>query len=173
MYFLTLVTHERRPILCSDLSRRILRQAIETVRANHPFEIRAIVLLPNHLHTLWRLPGEDGEFSMRVGLVKKGFTDAYLLAGGREGASTSSRDRHRVRGVWEKRFYEHTIRNYRGYKRHLDYIHFNPAKHGLVRLPREWPWSTFHAFLKKGEYHPDWCGDVPLQGGVDIEPDQW
>ena len=173
MFFLTVVTHQRRRILCTDGSRAILREAIETVRRDRPFELRAMVLLPDHFHALWVLPEGDADFSVRMGLIKKLFTRTFLAAGGTEGASTPSRLRHRNRGVWAKRFYEHTIRNYRDYKRHLDYIHFNPVKHGHVQRACDWPWSTFHSFVRKGEYPADWCKQIPMPCGVNIEPDKW
>ena len=173
MVFLTIVTHHRRAILTSQPARSLLREAIRKVEHAHPFEMRAIVLLPDHLHMLWLLPDGDADYSTRVRVMKKRFTDAYLAAGGSEGASTASRRKHRLRGVWEKRFIEHTIRNYRDYKLHLDYIHANPVKHGLVSMPKDWPYSSFNRFVAAGEYDADWCGHIELPGGVDIEPETW
>ena len=144
-----------------------------TVRRRRPFEQQAIVLLPDHLHVLWRLPEGDTDYSTRIAQLKKRFTRAYLAAGGREGRPTPSRRKHRVRGVWEKRFMEHTIRDYRDYKRHLDYIHANPVKHGPVSMPKDWPYSTFLQYVEAGEYDLNWCGDVGLPGGPGIEPDEW
>ena len=145
-YSFTVVTHQRRPIFGVPLWRRLLREAIERVQGEHPFDLRAIVLLPDHLHMLWRLPEGDSDYSTRLAVVKKRFTDTYLAAGGTEGTSTPSREKHRLRGVWEKRFYEHSIRDYKDYKRHLDYIHSNPVKHGLVSMPKDWPYSSFHRY---------------------------
>ena len=98
---------------------------------------------------------------------------AYLASGGTEADGTPSRSRHRLRGVWQKQFWEHTIRDYRDTRRHLDYIHANPVKHGLVDRQRDWQYSTFARFVRLGEYAEDWCGHVKLPGGVDIEPDAW
>jgi putative transposase len=173
VFFFTVVTHQRQPIFSAPLALRLLRNAIAGVRHKRPFELRAIVLLPDHLHMLWRLPEGDAEYSTRMGLIKKRFTSTYLAAGGREGASTASRRKHRIRGVWQKRFIEHTIRDYADYKRHLDYIHANPVKHGLVSMPREWPHSSFHRHVRAGEYDLDWCGHVELPGGLNLEPEDW
>jgi putative transposase len=173
VYFFTLVTHERRPILTADLSRAILRKAFIDARKRLAFVLDAIVLLPEHLHMLMRLPDKDDRFSVRVSKIKRNFTEAYLEMGGTEGRCTPGRRRQRYRGVWEKRFYEHWIRDHRDFKLHLDYIHVNPVKHGLVQWPRDWPWSTFHRYVKLGEYDLDWCGHVEFPGGVDIEPDTW
>jgi len=172
-YFFTVVTHERNGILTSPLARKLLRQAFTNVRCMRPFQQLAIVLLPDHLHLLWRLPDGDSDYSIRLGGIKQAFTRSWLAAGGQEGSVGYARRRQEYRGVWQKRFYEHAICDYRDFKRHLDYVHVNPVKHGLVDWPREWPWSSFHRYVKLGEYDPDWCGHVELPGGVDIEPDVW
>ncbi len=173
IFFFTLVTHRRNPLFGRPFARRLLRQAILTVQQDRPFEIRAMVLLPDHMHMLWQLPEGDYDFSTRLSLIKRRFTQTYLAAGGIEADSSPSRTRHRLRGVWQKQFWEHTIRSYRDYKLHLDYIHANPVKHGLVAWPKDWPHSTFHKFLRAGEYDSDWCGHVNIPGGADVEPDTW
>ena len=173
VFFFTLVAHERRPILTLDLARPILRQAFVDANARLLFAVDAVVLLPDHLHLLMRLPPGEDDYPARLAKIKRNFTEGYLAAGGREGRSTPSRERQRYRGVWEKRYYEHCIRNYRDFRMHLDYIHVNPVKHGLVQWPRDWPWSTFHSYVSKGEYDADWCGHIELPGGADVEPDTW
>ncbi len=172
-YFFTLVTHGRIQILTVPSARRVLREAMLTVRDARPFEQLAAVLLADHLHVLWRLPEGDSDYSTRLGSIKQALTRSYLAAGGQEGSVTSVRRKQEYRGVWQKRFYEHTIRDYGDFKRHLDYIHVNPVKHGLVTTPRDYPWSSFHRYVQKGEYEPDWCGHVDVPGGVDIEPEGW
>ncbi len=172
-YFFTLVMHERRPIFRSSLGRRILREAIANTQHIRPFEQISIVLLPDHLHVLWHLPEDDKDYSTRLGGIKQCFTRAWLAGGGTEGTTTPARRRQGYRGVWQKRFYEHTIRCYRDFKLHLDYIHSNPVKHGLVESPGDWPWSSFQRYVQKGEYSPDWCGHIVLPGGMDIEPETW
>ena len=171
--FFTLVTHRRMRIFHLPWARRLLRESIARMREKHPVKVDAIVLLPDHLHTLWRLPKGETDYSTRIAVMKKRFTDSYLAHGGREGPTTPSRRRHRVRGVWEKRFYEHTIRDSADYARHFDYVHWNPVKHGYVDRAADWPWSTFHRYVRSGEYQSDWAGDPVVPGGVNVEPDDW
>lgn len=115
----------------------------------------------------------DSDYSTRIGQIKKRFTHEYLATGTGEGEATFSRKFHRIRGVWEKRFYEHTIRGCGDFKRHLDYIHFNPVKHGRAARACDWPWSTFMDYVTNGEYSLNWAGHVEIPGGVDVEPDVW
>jgi len=142
------------------------------VRSLRPFEQMGVVLMPDHLHLLWRLPDGDSDFSSRIGAIKQCFTRLWLAGGGEEGSATPGRARQQYRGVWQKRFYEHWIRDYRDFKLHLDYIHINPVKHGLAARPGDWPWSSFQRYVRRGEYDADWCGRVELPG-CDIEPDGW
>jgi len=129
--------------------------------------MEAIVLLPDHLHMLWRMPEGDADYSTRIAATKKRFTRSYLAAGGAEAPVRPGQRRHRLRGVWQPRFWEHTIRDARDYHRHLDYIHLNPVKHGLVASPREWPHSSFHRYVEMGWYEPDWCGRTDLPGNIE------
>ncbi|MHC4542586.1 MAG: REP-associated tyrosine transposase [Planctomycetota bacterium] len=131
-YFFTVVTYKRRRFLVEDVSRDCLRSALRSVRRNWPFDVVAFCLLPDHLHCLWRLPEGDNGFSKRWMLIKKGFTRRYLHAGGVESEQNPSRDKKRERGIWQRRFWEHHIRDEEDLQRHIDYIHYNPVKHGLV-----------------------------------------
>jgi len=121
-----------------------------------PDRIDALVLLDEHLHTIWTLPEGGTRYSARWGWIKKEFTKAYLAAGGNEQARSGSRLRQRRRGVWQKRFWEHALRDEEDYARHFDYIHYNPVKHGYVECVRDWPYSTFHRWVKQGVYPSDW-----------------
>ena len=171
VYFFTIVTHQRRPILTTAVGRRFLRHAMIEARRRRPFEQLGIVLLPEHIHMIWRLPDGDVDYSIRIGAIKESFTRDYLASGGAEGASTPGRRRQRYRGVWQKRFIEHCIRDWADFKRHLDYIHANPVKHGHVEYPRQWSWSSFHRYRRMGWYENDWCGRVDLPGNLDVEPE--
>lgn len=173
IYFFTLVTHERIPILTGPLARQLLRRAMVRVRQRRPFEQIGAALLPDHMHLLWRLPEGDANYSMRIGAIKQAFTRSWLAAGGHEGTVSPTRQRQEYRGVWQKRFYEHSIRNYSDFRRHLDYIHVNAARHGLTARPADWPWSSFHRFVKLGMYEPDWTGPVDVPGGLDVAPEEW
>ena len=151
-YFFTVVSHKRRPILASEFARKHLRHAFEKVRSKRPFETIALCLLPEHLHCIWKLPEDDAEFSIRWSLIKRDFTTNYLKEGGPEFTQSNSRSKHRHRGVWQKRFWEHQIRDERDLQTHIDYIHYNPIKHGLVKALDDWPWSTYHKYVESGRY---------------------
>ena len=166
MVFLTVVMHRRMRVFRHARWRTLLREALDTVRRDRAFEMTAMVLLPDHLHMLWELRLGDADFSTRVSQMKRRFTRSYLACGGREGAGTASRRRQRIRGVWEKRFWEHTIRGTRDFRLHLDYIHLNPVRHGLVPHPGDWEWSSFARYVRMGWYEPDWVGPVDLPGNV-------
>ena len=163
-FFFTVVTHERKRILTDATSRSYLRHAFRDVRARHPFEIVAMVLLPDHLHSVWKLPPGDSDFSTRWSQIKQIFTHRYLCAGGQEAIVSSSRSGRRERSIWQRRFWEHTCRDEDDLKRCIDYLHWNPVKHGLARSVRDYPWSTFHRFVREGEYDPDWGRDVAFPG---------
>jgi len=165
MYFFTVVTGRRNTKLAKDLSRSCLREAISAVSATHPFTLFASVLLPDHLHMMWRLPdGRDQDYSTRMRLIKSTFTRMYLRRGGREGSPAESRQRHGERSVWQRRFWEHTCRDDLDIKRCLDYLHWNPVKHGLAPRVIDWAWSSFHRFVRLGEYPTDWGGVNPCPG---------
>jgi len=151
-YFFTLVTFQRAKILVDNLSRDCLRFALSKVKERRPFENFAMCLLPDHLHCIWKLPDGDADFSTRWNSVKSLFTKAYLSSGGREGQRNLSRIRTGEAAVWQRRFWEHQIRDESDLQRHIDYIHYNPAKHGLVERIEDWPWSTYHRFIKNGFY---------------------
>ena len=152
-YFFTVVTYKRRRFLTDDLSRSCLRSAWQNVRQKRPFEVVAFCLLPDHLHCVWRLPGGDNHFSQRWMLIKRGFTRRYLKAGGHESSQSLSREKKRERGIWQRRFWEHQIRDQEDLHKHVDYIHYNPVKHGLVNDVGDWPWSTYHKFVRDGFYN--------------------
>ena len=163
-YFFTLVTHERRPLFADELGRKCLRDAIHAEQAKRPFELFAIVLLPEHLHCVWNLPSGDDSYSLRWAKIKEEFTRSYLKAGGGEGEASASRQKHRERAVWQRRFWEHTVEDEDDLKRCVDYIHWNPVKHGLVNRVRDWEWSSFHRFVELGEYPLDWGRVNPCEG---------
>ena len=168
-YFFTVVTHGRRHILGDDLGRRCLHEAIAAVQRDWPFDLFAVVLLPNHLHAVWTLPRGDDRYSVRWKLIKEGFTRGYLKRGGAELTPNASRQRKGERGIWQRRFWEHTVRDEDDLKRCVDYIHWNPKKHGCVRYVRDWAWSSFHRFVELGEYDSTWGRADPCPGYDDPE----
>jgi putative transposase len=113
------------------------------------------------------MPEGDTDYSMRIAGWKRRFTRSWLASGGREGPLLPGEARQRCRGVWQRRFWEHTIRDAADFHRHVDYIHINPVKHELAQRPADWPWSTFHRYLRQGRYEPDWYGQVDLPGNVE------
>ena len=157
-YFFTVITYKRRPFLVSELARHHLRRAFEKIRTKRYFETIAFCLLPEHLHCIWKLPEDDCDYSTRWSIIKRDFTTNYLKEAGRELQQSKSRLKHRHRGIWHKRFWEHHIRDERDLKNHVNYIHYNPVKHGLVKDIDEWPWSTYHKYVESGYY-----------GNVDLE----
>jgi len=142
-----------------------LRQAFAVVKARHPFRLEAWVVLPDHLHCIWTLPPGDMDFSSRWGLIKAGFSRT-VDQGERVSAS---RARRGERGLWQRRFWEHGLRDEQDFLRHVDYIHRNPVKHGWVRQVRDWPHSSFHVYVERGWYEADWCGDAEAENGIEGE----
>ena len=156
-YFFTVVAYKRRPILVGPLARDCLREAITEVRQKQDFEVVAWCLLPDHLHCIWKLPVGDKDFSGRWAGIKSRFTRKYLAGGGVELEQTASRRNRRERGVWQRRFWEHQIRDEDDLQVHINYIHYNPVKHELVTKVEDWPFSTYHRYVKGGRYQDeDW-----------------
>lgn len=150
-YFFTVNLVERKRRL---LTERIddLRNAFRKVKQVHPFHIDAIVILPDHLHALWTLPEGDDDFSLRWRQIKAAFSRA-IATGER---ISKSRMQKMERGIWQRRFWEHAIRDERDFNNHLDYIHGNPLKHKLVEQIIDWPYSSFHRYVRLGVYPSDW-----------------
>jgi putative transposase len=155
-YFFTVVTYRRRPLFRDVVARRLLGQVVRDVAAERPFQTVAIALLWDHVHCLWSLPSGDQDFSWRWKEIKQRFTSAWLANGGTEAAVTPSQAQRGRRGVWQRRFWEHLIRDEDDFEKHLDYIHFNPVKHGHAARPCDWPWSSFLHYVHQGCYPIDW-----------------
>jgi len=159
IYFFTVVTYKRQKMLVIPKSRQILRAMIHEVRQQLPFTICGWVLLPDHIHCIWALPENDSDYSKRWGMIKAGFSKMAKNLFHRDEWITDSKRKYREATIWQRRFWEHMIRDEDDFRRHIDYLHFNPVKHGLVKRVRDWPYSTFHRFVKKGFYPPGWGGD--------------
>ena len=156
-YFFTVVTENRRPFLCTDLARQILRDAIADCGRDRPFDAVAMVLLPDHLHAIWTLPNGDADYSGRWARIKAQFTREWLQHGGEEQDQDFSRLRHRRRGVWQRKFWEHHIRDERDFEKHFDYVHYNPVKHELAKCSHDYAYSTFGKWMKRSVYEAAWC----------------
>jgi putative transposase len=157
-YFLTMVTFGRRPVLADTRVIGHLRAAVSKVQQRSPFIVDAEVILPDHIHVLWTLPDDDADYSTRVRLMKSYFTRSAGNLDAMCGISPS-REAKGERAVWQRRFWEHTIHDEKDFLDHLDYIHFNPVKHGLVKAARDWPHSTFQDWVERGVYEPWWGSD--------------
>jgi putative transposase len=161
-FFFTLVTFDRRSLLTSELALRSLRGAWRETRKRLPFQTQAICILPDHLHCIWTLPDGDLDFSGRWRSIKSLFSRRYLEAGGCRGPLSASRRAREEAGLWQRRFWEHWIREEADLRRHVDYVHFNPVKHGYVRRAGDWRWSSFQRFVREGWYDPGWGEREPV-----------
>jgi putative transposase len=161
-FFFTVVTHRRRRLFHLEANRTLLGEVIRDCQRDWPFEMNAVALLPDHLHTLWSLPAGDGDFSGRWSVIKKEFTVRFLAGGGRDNRVSRGKTREGRRGIWQRRFWEHTIEDEDDFQTHFDYIHYNPVKHGYAKCPRDWGPSSFHRWVARGVYPVDWaCGQHP------------
>jgi putative transposase len=158
-YFFTVNLADRSSALLVD-AVDVLRDAVRLVQRRHPFHIDAMVVLPDHLHALWTLPEGDAGFPQRWALIKAGFS-RKLPKGERRSAS---RERKGERGIWQRRYWEHQIRDDNDFTRHVDYIHINPVKHGLAARPIDWPHSSIHRYVREGILPSDWAGGSTVEG---------
>ena len=157
-YFFTIVTHNRRPFLCYPDNVALLRQALRYTMQRHPMQIDAFVLLPDHLHSIWTLPDDDHNFSMRWRLIKSYFSRHCQSM--YQGDVSTLRPGKQERAFWQRRFWEHMIRDNQDFINHVEYIHYNPVKHGLVTSPKDWQYSSFHRYVQAGLYDEMWgAGD--------------
>ena len=136
-----------------------LRAAVRAVRTRHPFDIVAWVVLPDHLHCIWTLPAGDADYPGRWRGIKQRFSSSVPQGERR----SPVREGRGERGIWQRRYWEHTIRDERDLQAHVDYIHINPLKHGRVSRVSDWPYSTFHRYVRDGIYPADWAGDTAVQ----------
>ena len=156
-FTVTLTLAERRARVLTD-HVDLLRSVFRRVQGERPFKIVAMVVLPDHLHAIWTLPAGDADYSGRWRAIKAGFT-RDLVAGG----MPLVRNDKGEYDLWQRRFWEHTVRDESDLAAHVEYIHFNPVKHGLVKQVRDWPWSSFHQYVRRGWLAEDW-------GGISIAP---
>lgn len=156
-YFFTVVTFKRIPILAADHAASEFIAAVSTVQAAHPFKLDAHVILPDHLHMLWTLPEHDSDYPTRWRQIKSTFT-RRIDKPGRETASESRRAKQE-QAVWQRRYWEHTIKSDADFVAHVEYIHFNPVKHQLAAAPKGWWHSSFREWVERGVYDLNWGSD--------------
>jgi putative transposase len=160
-YFFTVTLADRSSdLLVRHIDR--LRNAYVSAQRRLPFQTIAICVLPDHLHAVWSLPPDDSSFPLRWNLIKSGFLRGLPGRADRARSKLSKREK----GIWQLRYWEHAIRDDTDLARHVDYIHFNPVKHGYVNRACDWPHSSFHRFVAEGILPADWGGDVGEVVGV-------
>ena len=157
-YFFTVVTYGRQPLFSIQDNIGRLRIAFKREMGKYPFCIDAVVVLPDHLHAIWRLPENDNDYSSRWSRIKR-----YVSVGcvGAQEGQAPSRQKKREKSVWQRRFWEHAICDEDDWQHHMDYIHYNPVKHGYVQTPQEWPYSSFARCVEKGWYPANWGATEP------------
>lgn len=161
VFFFTVVLAERpNNLLFTEIER--FRRTYRTVQQRRPFETIAICVLPDHVHAVWALPEGDADFSIRWNLIKSGFSRGLEPNMSRSASKVAKREK----GVWQRRYWEHAIRNDADLERHVDYIHYNPVKHGHVTRAVDWPHSSFHRYVERGLLALDWGGDIKEIQGV-------
>ena len=156
-YFFTLVTFNRQQILCKEDNLFALINAFRYVKKKHPFALDAFVVLPDHMHCVVTLPDGDSNYPTRIRLFKSHFTRHCVHNKGIESASRKAKNE---RTVWQRRYWEHLIKNDEDFRRHVEYIHYNPVKHGAVKSPKEWKYSSFNSYVKRGLYDAEWGNTV-------------
>jgi putative transposase len=155
VFFFTVALADRRSdLLVRNIDR--LRRMYGAAHKHYPFETIAICVLPDHVHAVWALPPGDLDFSSRWGIIKSSFSRGLTGRAPRSGSQVARRER----GLWQRRFWEHAIRDESDLERHVDYVHFNPVKHGYVLRVKDWPHSSFHRYVAEGLLPADWGGDM-------------
>lgn len=154
-YFFTVNLIDRKSTLLIDQINH-LKAAINNVKQNHPFKINAMVTFPEHIHAIWTLPPDDSNYAKRWMLIKSTFSRKIP----KKKSINKSRLSKRERGIWQRRYWEHTIKDEKDLINHIDYIHYTPIKHQHVKTPTDWPHSTIHHYIKTGRVEPNWGSDI-------------
>ncbi|AEB10305.1 REP-associated tyrosine transposase [Desulfobacca acetoxidans] len=157
LWFFTVVTYKRRPILITDNTIHLLRIAMHECQNQYPFSIEALVVLPDHLHCIWRLDHSDTNYSRQWSIIKRRFTQGF-----RDG-------KKRNPPFWQSRFWAHVINDEQDFENHMNYIHYNPVKHGYVETPRDWQWTSLHRLIEEGLYPPNWGESIHIPDHVGRE----
>ena len=158
-FFFTVTLRNRKSCLLVE-KINLLKEAVQRVKDQHAFQIKAYVILPEHLHMIWELPQEDSNYSERWKKIKVQFSKSVHKSG-----VELPKTKHNEYCFWQRRFWEHTIQNMSDFENHVNYIHYNPIKHGLVNDLREWPYSSFHHYVQRGWLCENWT--VSGVGSVD------
>ena len=154
-YFFTVELAERSSSLLVDRVEALRDSVREAIHAR-PFRIDAFVILPDHLHCIWTLPIGDADFATRWEHIKATFSRRVPVGERRRDSRVAKRER----GIWQRRYWEHVIRNELDFSRHVDYVHINPVKHGLVERACDWPWSSIHRYIRTELIRPNWAAET-------------
>lgn len=150
IYFFTVTLQDRQSCILTE-NITPLSESFKYVKQRKPFNIDATVVLPEHIHCIWTLPRDDSDYSIRWRLIKTVFTQSLLKNGSK--FHLTSKNEYQI---WQRRYWEHTIQNDDDFRHHVEYIHFNPVKHDLVKCVADWRYSSFHQYVRKGFYPNDW-----------------
>ena len=167
IYF-TVATQQRRPLLTRNLSREALHTVLKRVRHDYSFRIDAWVLLPDHIHTIWTLPENDNDYRVRWRRIQEGFYRFTHAVFSKDISLSLPASYQGQSQIWQQTLRQHKIKDLKDFRLHLDYIHFNPVKHGLVACAKDWPYSTFHRYVREGVYGSDWRGTVK-PGAINLD----
>lgn len=167
--FFTIVTNNRIPVLIDNIE--ILRKSFLYAKEKFSFEIVSAVVLNDHIHLILKLQSTN-DYPEIIRLIKYYFS-MHIKNGGQSGSVptlqvSDSKNKKREKGIWQRRYWEHTIRDEVDFNKHIDYIHYNPIKHGYVKMAKDWEYSTFKKFVNDGYYDANWC-DFSKCEGLDYE----
>jgi putative transposase len=162
-YFFTLVTNKRRKLFLSPEARALFINSMNHVRQYHPFSIEAFCILPDHIHLLWQMPKDDNDYSIRIAEIKKHFSKSDFDRTETSSIKTYSQTKRGESGIWQRRFWEHFIRDECDLNKHIEYIHYNPVKHGLVERVEDWPSSSFFDYVQLGFYDLGWGENFDIE----------
>ena len=151
MFFTLALANRKSSLLINEID--LFRQAYLRANTLHPFNTVAICILPDYLHAIWQLPADDGNYALRWRIIKSHFSRQF----GVNPQRSSSKIKHREKGIWQRRYWEHQIRSEQDLQRPVDYIHYNPVKHGLVKQVKDWPHNSFHRYVRKNMISENWC----------------
>lgn len=168
-YFFTLVTYHRQKFLTHPENINLLREAFAYAMKRHPFIIDAIAILPDHIHCIWTLPEGDADFSTHWRLIKSYFSRKCKFK--YQGEISESRQKKQEKAVWQRRYWEHCLKDEQDFINHVEYIHYNPVRHGLVNAVKDWQYSSFHRYVEKGIYEKDWgvSENIIFDGNIGME----
>ena len=165
-YFFTVITYKRRKIFCDPENIELLRSAFRRVIKLYPFKIDTFILVPDHLHCIWTLPEGDKDYPARWRLIKTFFTkrcqDHYKQI------QSESRIKKKEQAIWQRRYWEHLIRDEEDLRKHVEYIHYNPVKHEWARAPLDWQYFSFHRYVRDGIYDESWGARMEIHFDDDI-----